>query len=697
MADHLKIDKAQIDASFERRDFESLNALLTSVPYSSSELIKFYRQRSASRISPKQRLFALKEFWASELPHFHLKSILESDIKVDFLRCYFSENKFCNPELDRHILVIARGDYIRHFKLWMAFNHSNYLASIKQMCASDPELAVVVKELEIIIKAQEKIKEEETRDEGAFLKFKFGDVLLAFVLYFQGFKRTPQVVGNKSLQTKVEMALVDGLNYIISIFKGHTNLTTGFSSNEALQKQFQRNEAPHLHSLIERLIGRKVRKTQIELFLCGYSDFLSIMLNPAILKTNGNYRIFNFNNKKTSPEELYFLDGLDITSRTDVEPGIRNLKFYGIPESVSSADGIIEVKKVLQLLKYFSVYKGPVERMIVPDRGYFVLNQAENKFVQLFGPNEPITLFAPAELIEGISEYFNWTAEEASAILSFLTLDFDNEVFQHHWLHSPFLKLNNHILWLGAFLKDRRWENILLNKLKKEPSYHSLVKVISRNFELRIEEIFKENSFKTRCGEPFRSSNGQVGDFDVLAFKDNYLFVCEAKIGVRSDAFNHATLSEIVKLEGLAAGQLEKAVFNIREDWANIKAKLGIDEAVSLDSVKIVPLIITDFFEGDLHLYQTVIRKITLLELDVILKNRKKELLGFYLVRYPSIAESQNPDINENAGVISDWDLWEGKEVLTAETVLCNIEQNTIWKELETVWKFQDEEYWLEY
>ena len=170
MADHLKIDKAQIDAAFERRDFESLNALLTSVPYSSSELIKFYRQRSASRIPPTQRLFALKEFWASKLPHFHLKSILESDIKVDFLRCYFSENKFCNPELDRHILVIARGDYIRHFKLWMAFNHSNYLASIKQMCASDPELAVVVKELEIIIKAQEKIKEELTSIKLDFVK-----------------------------------------------------------------------------------------------------------------------------------------------------------------------------------------------------------------------------------------------------------------------------------------------------------------------------------------------------------------------------------------------------------------------------------------------------------------------------------------------------------------------------------------------
>jgi hypothetical protein len=692
MADHLKIDKAQIDAAFERRDFESLNSLFTGIPYSTAELLIFYKRKNGSKSLPKQRLFALKEFWASQLPHFHLKSILESDIKVDFLRCYFSENEFCNQELDKHLVMLAKDEYVKHFKLWKAFDQPNFLLSFKHLGHSDPEIGRTASEVEIVIKAQERIKLEEAEDDQVFVSHNLGEVLLALTHYCQQFKRGEQVDGNRSWQTKVEMALVDYLNHIFPIYKGQPNLTFGFSSNENLQKQLQINELPSFESaprfqdifeLIKRLIDRRIRETQIELYLCGHSDFLSVWLNPTILKTNDKYSTFNINNIKVIPEELYFIQNLVIPSTTDITPFVESLRFYGFPEKVNSEDGQIEIKKVLQLLKQFAILKGP------PQLGDLLTDR--KLFAEFFGSNEHISIFEFNGLLEDIAKYFSWTVDEAKTTLSFLTFDLTAPSFPYNWLFKPFLKINNQVLWLGAFLKDRRWDNILMNKLKP------LAKERPRNFEFRVEQLFKGKLFNTVSGMRFDSSNGQKGDFDVLAYKDNYLFVCEVKTGLRSDGFSHAARSETVKLEGYAVGQLEKAIFNIQEDWVNIRAKLGIDGDVSFDSVKIVPLIVTDFFEGDLHLYKNGVRKISLLELDVIFKNRKKELLEFYVTRYPSIAESQNPDIHLGRSVISNWDLWEGKESLTVETILRNIEQNSIWKELESVWKFEDEEYPLEY
>jgi hypothetical protein len=692
MAKYPKIDKAQIDAAFERRDFDSLFSLFTNVHYSSSELLIFYRRKNGSSVLSKLKLFNLKEFWTSQLPHFHLKSILESDRKVEFLSCYFSKNEFCNPELDKHLVMLAKDEYVKHFKLWKAFDHPNFLLSFKHLGHSDTEIGRTASEVEIVIKSQERIKSEAAEDDQVFLRHNLGEVLLAFTLYCQEFKRDELVAGNRSWQTKVEMALVDNLNHIFSIFKDQPCLAFGFSSNENLQKQFQINGRPSFQSsshfqvifdLIERLIDRRICETRIELYLCGYSDFLSILLNPTVLKTNNNYRVFNINNAKVHAEGLYFIQHLEVPSPTDITPENESLKFYGFPEIVNSEDGQIEIKKALQLLKQFAILKGP------PQLGDLLTDR--KLFAELFGPNEHISLFEFNGLLEDIAKYFSWTVDEAKTTLSFLTFDLTAPSFPYNWLFKPFLKINNQILWLGAFLKDRRWDNILMNKLKP------FVKKRPQNFELRIEQLFKSSLFETVSGVPFNSSNGPKGDFDVLAYKDNCLFVCEAKSGLRSDGFSHAAWSETVKLEGLAVGQLEKAGFNIEEDWVNIKAKLGIDGDVSFDSVKIVPLIVTDFFEGDLHVYKNGVRKISLLELDVIFKNRKKELLEFYVTRYPSIAESQNPDINENAGVISNWDLWDGKESLMVETILRNIEQNSIWKELESVWKFEDEEYPLEY
>lgn len=706
MTDHLKVYSYYIDQALKNKDFGTLFDIFTSNSFSSTELLVFYKR--------KKEVLSSSIFWVSQLPHFHLKDILDSDLKVDFIQSYLKANANCNHELNRHLFSIAKADCIKFVKLWQTFNHSSFYGSLKMLAGTDSELERTLREFDIIIKAQKQIEDEAKADEPYFLQFSFGEIALAFSLYYYNFKQQDQIAGNKSLQIKIEMVLVEELTNIISLLKGKTNMVLQFSGNDELQKDFQRNEAPHhllgkkglniplepkfklLYDLIDRLIDRNFYKGQIQLYLSGYSDFMSVTLNPSPLRTNDSYRTFKINDAKSEPEELYFSNlrlgssNVKSPSKTDITIDLETLKFYSIPETINHKGNHIELKKALQLLKHFSIFKGPVERCFFPDGSVMIMNQGDLSFRELFGSNESITIFDSDILSKSIAKYFGWAAEETNSILSFLTLDVTAKSFPVKWINKPFIKFNNQVLWLGSFLKDRRWGNILLNKLKRDSEYQSSVNAFAKNFELRIEELFKSKSFKTVCGQHYTSSNGQTGGFDVLAFKDNHLFVCEAKTGIRSNEFVHAAKSEAVTLEGMAAEQLEKAVFNIMEDWANIKARLEVD--VQIDAVKIIPLIITDHFEGDLRIYKNTILKTTLLELDVILKNKKRKLFEMYLF-LKSASDSLNPSLKDVSNLIPNWDLWHGKKECDAETLIQNIEQNAVWKEIETVWEFEDESF----
>jgi len=714
MTDKLKHHSASISQALSNKDFESLFRLFTTEKFSATELLVFYKRN--------KDIFNSETFWASQLPHFHLQSIIESDFKITFIQSYFSSDLNCSHDLNNHLVSISKSDFIKFTKLWQVFNHSSFYKSVKELSKNDSELERFVKELDIIIKAQEKLNAEAKADEKYLLQFTFGEIAVAFSLYYYEFKQSDQILANKKLQTQIEMALVDELNNIISLFNGKSNMAFQFENNDELQKQFQRNEAPHhilgkkgldiplepkfqlLYSLIKRLIERNGWKGQIHLYLCGYFDFETVILNPAPLQSNNNYRVFKINNSKSTPEELFFSElRFDFSkpqnlSKTNIKSSLENLKFYGIPETITHNGNLIEIKKALQLLKYFSVHKGPKERQIFLDGKKtmsFVMNEGDKQFVELFGSNESITLFDFEKLSKGISTYFKWTEQETQSLLSFLTFEITSSQLSYSWVSRPFLKCKNQILWLGSFLKDRRWDNIFLNKFKRDNEFKSLVNTLSKNFEKKIEELFQSSSFKTISGVPFKSANGQTGDFDVLAFKNNNLIVCEAKTGIRSDDFFYAAKSEAVRLEGCAAGQLEKAIHNIKENWVSLKAKLEVADTTGIDDIKIIPLIVTDYFEGDLHLYKNSILKTSLIELEVNLKNKKKDLLEMYMIM--QFHNELSKDLKEKRNIPSNWDLWNGAKECSVENLIQNIQQNTIWKVLESVWKFDNEKYLLDY
>lgn len=714
MTDKVKLFDSEISEYLSCKDFESIDKLFVAENFSLTDLLVFYKRKNKSLAS---RLFSIAEFWNSKLPHFHLQAIMESDFKISFLESYFLCDSNCNNELNQHLAIVAKQDFTKFIKLWEVFNKPNFFNSLQNIAKIDAEIEVFVKELDIIIKAQQKIKQQEEADKIILEQFSLGELVMAFSLYYYNFKQNPQVFGNKKVQTSIEMTLVIELNAVFDLFKGKNSILFQFESNEELQKEFRRNEAPHhtlgkqglwvpieekykfLYSIIDRIIERSSWKGKVQLYLSGYVDFETLILNPAPLKSNNNYRIFKINDSKSLPEESYFIDLKiedlskgKILSNIDITTSLKCLKFYGIPDVIKNNGKEIEIKKVLQLLRCFSVYKGPLERVILPDRSFVEMNKGNKYFIDLFGSNESISLFDLEKLSKGVAEYFKWTEQETEEILDFLTFDLTSSSFPHSWLSKPFFKSGKQVIWLGSFLKERRWENIFLNRLKTG----TRIREIASNFEKKIEELFNNNSFKTISSLPFRSFNGQSGDFDVLAFKDNNLIVCEAKSGIRSDEFDHAAMTEATRLECVAVGQLKKAIHNIEENWPELSLELGISEPIEIKDINIYPLIVTDNFEGDLRLYKDGILKTSLLELEVNLKNKKKELLEMYLLMQVSMNPA-NINYKENNHRFKNWDLWKGENECSVEILIDNIKSNAIWKELETIWKFDDVKFLLHY
>jgi len=247
--------------------------------------------------------------------------------------------------------------------------------------------------------------------------------------------------------------------------------------------------------------------------------------------------------------------------------------------------------------------------------------------------------------------------------------------------------VDDRVIWLGSFLKDRRWDNVIINRFKQEYEHAELVNEISKNLEVKIEEHFASAGFNTISRLRYKTSDGQRGDFDVLAFKDNTIFICEVKSGWRSDDFSYATYLEVNRLEGCAADQLEKGLAHLPEDWGTIRTKLKINKNILLEEITVIPIIVTDYFEGDNLLYRGVCRKISLLELEVIFKNSKRQLLETYFWM-KQFLDQNNPNLNADRSPAIAWNLRDNKQNIDVATMLNIIDDNRIWIELEKFWRF---------
>lgn len=676
----------EVKSSFRKSD-------LTSV-----DLIQIYKRQNRK----KPRLFDQVEFWQSELPLLYLNELMVSELKSNFLHKYFSKNEHANDQLNLCLFLNFEDGFLRYYKLNSSFLLSSFRASLSRISLDVPELRELTIVSQFLHEASDLLDKRQAEDNNLLLQLDFNELFMGLALYYQHIKYNPKMIGKKSEQFKKENALLDLVQHVISL-KKNSEFDFNFSPNNKLQEEFMRYQDPHpilgkeglslpldkvyklVFEIADHFIEFTKQKNLIELYQCGYADTGPIVSKRIDLQPNEEFKRFHRNDYKKEVEEFYFLETTleklvnDPLKRISIKSDLKMFDFYGIPTDVDINKDKVDLEKVLSLLKRFSVFKGPPERTIFEDKTFIINNKADTSFRTLFGTNESLSSFNHAQLKEGIAEYFGWPEMEVDFLLRFLTFDLIEGELPHHWIQRPFLKINDQIIWLGTFLKDRRWSNITLNKLKKElsrkdPSSREYLEEIATNLEIKVENVFKSAGFKTVQGLEYKFERKIIGELDVVAFKDNHLFICEVKSGERSHDFSYAAHRELVKLDEGAVHQLKRAIDNKDLYFKQLQAKLGRE--IGQKIVKIIPMIVTDTFEGDQYFTEKEIRKVSLLEIDVILKNKKKELFEAYQF-YESFANSKGSESKTQA----DWNLWNSSESLSCDRFLEIIDNNEVWSE----------------
>lgn len=677
----------EIHRLISNRCFNEARLLFEKSDLIGSDLVSIYKKQNKEH----PRLFDQPEFWESELPLLRLDEVMKSEIKSSFLHKYFSKNEHANDRLTIELFSNFENDFLRYYRFNQAFLFPAFRESLKQISIDVPEATLSYLESQLICEEFQLLESKQTEIESQLENQSLDEILIGLTLLYAHEKKSPEMRGNKAWQYQIENLLIEFIDRVLFVKKG-SSLTKMFSSNETVQKEFDRYRPDSNHpltlplaqsykkisSLVKNYLDITSRKNKLELYQCEYADLKSRTIFPPILEPNEEYSRFRKNDYKKGVEELYFLDHTlenlfdrQPFKRDSIETDLKVFEFYGIPKNLGLSLKRVDLEKVLLLLKHFSTFKGPPERTGSESKPLFVHNKADEAFRELFGTNESITLFEYNQLNKGISDYFNWPEIEVDFLLNFLTYDINEGDPPHLWIQRPFLKVNHQIIWLGTFLKDRRWNNILLNRIRKEYS-NTIGSQIATNLEKRVEAVFQEAGYKTTQGLKYPRKGPPKGDVDVAAYKNNYLFICEVKSGERSHDFSYAAQREMVKLGEEASDQVNRALKNANTYWTMLQERLGVE--IDRDTVTIVPMIITDTFEGDDYFNGSEIRKISLLELDVILKNKKRELLEIY--QMTEMMTNRRPFQPKED---SDWDLWGGKDVLSCERFLEIIDKNEVW------------------
>ena len=464
--------------------------------------LKIWKNKTKPRPEHKQA------FWQSNFPVHFLSTILESDLKTDFLMEYFGRDAYSSDVLNKKFLREYPKLFIRFAKLFSIYRRPAFMKSLDRLTRI-PSLmthTTFVRELERCKQVEDKLNAEEEKDNQLLFQFDLDEILFAWTLRHAALMQDKIIQGNKSLQTREEVATVNEMNRIIHLFHKHNKRSCHFESQEALYHAWLHQEPDHkwlgrktkvqvvnpsnqlLIDILNRSIERQSDRGLLDLYLSGYADFTHPVHLHALL-TNEKMKVFRLNDRKSQIEELYFMDlgGIeaifnkiakgkfnfaeDFMLRLGMDKSQRQMDFFGFPKEVKLVDGtILSLNKIIQLLHYFAVFNGPPERLFVNGKFSIMKNKADKKFEALFGANQNITQYPYENLYKNFATYFEWEDREAKQILDFLTTEVGGKTPMQYWVGRPFLRIQENVYWIGRMLKDRHWANILRNRFRDDPS-----------------------------------------------------------------------------------------------------------------------------------------------------------------------------------------------------------------------------------
>ncbi|MGP8216601.1 MAG: hypothetical protein ACLQQ4_13625 [Bacteroidia bacterium] len=687
--------------------------------YTTSKKILFNTFLTAFKITNKGLSIANKvtnkpEFWKSSILCQYLQEFMSSPVKISFLDSYFQKDANFNPAFNRALIAHYFEDFKRFYKIAKCYRYTNFMKNLNELSKIPVSLmlGVFCQKMETILKEELRLEKEEESDNEKLIRIPFDKVLIGIVGFHESMMQNIDIVANKDLQTMYDVAICREAERIINVFRKLTDkseITCEFNSSDELQAEwdiirpshkFETRDEPVLSAeytgiigLLNRGLQRQIRMFRIETYLSGFADFPD-PLNIESIKQNEEFRRYRYNDYKSTFEEHYFLSSIPKKSRLNTQDRITLMlkicSFYGIPSKLLTTDShCFDIAKAFSFLGTFSAYKSPLGKEYVPIEDKVLVvnrNEPDNEFKNCFGANEHISLFKKEDLIKGIGKYFSLNPYESKELLGQVSFEMVEDDSFKGFFPNPFIVLNEKVYWLGRLFKNRRWDVILRNKIKMNGLLPDNEKrKIADGIEIIIRALFRSIGYKVPenvSERKFILKNGDSGEMDLIAYRNGELIIAEVKSGTITEETDSVTEKETLRLEGVAAEQLEKYNKYLQESWDNtLSEKFGVRK--KYDKLKICSLIITDFFDGDLKIYKDIYPKISLLELFVILKNGKRELFE-EAARYSPILNRNNPEYKQKIQNI-EWDLWNEKTNFSMEILKDCIENNKVWKDLEAI------------
>lgn len=200
---------------------------------------------------------------------------------------------------------------------------------------------------------------------------------------------------------------------------------------------------------------------------------------------------------------------------------------------------------------------------------------------------------------------------------------------------KPFIVIGGNVYWISGILSNRNYSVMLQNNLLETDTQKAAGGIIDQYSKSAEEELafrFEINNYNTKLNYKYSYRNG--GEIDVIAFKNNTLFICQVK-----STFHRSTVREISEHFtnsktgiGKAIEQLGKDIDYVQNNWNEVQKQLDVD--IDYNKIKIVPLAVTTTLEDDIGDIVIAGHKghiVPLIDMRIILSNWKRYLYMNYM------------------------------------------------------------------
>jgi hypothetical protein len=197
-------------------------------------------------------------------------------------------------------------------------------------------------------------------------------------------------------------------------------------------------------------------------------------------------------------------------------------------------------------------------------------------------------------------------------------------------------------------------------------------KASAKYMENRVKFLSECQKFQTITGYPLKADGKDKGEIDVLAFRDNTLFIIEAKM-----TYQRILVNDIRSLRATYDGageQLDNILDLLPEYWADISKKLRI--SVPYTSVKKVTLIVTNSCEYDHHYFQGHL-KISLCELETVLVMSNSSMLFALHEEMRSFGYQYDPA--SSTDILNQYRLFPSENPSVDQIIAC-LEESRFWE-----------------